>query len=87
MKRITTWVRPASLAAAAAVFLLASAARAAIDFGQAERIALERVPGQVESIELERGVFEVEVRATSGQKYELDIDAERGTVLRVRHDD
>ena len=62
-------------------------ALAAIGFDDAKRIALERVAGEVESIELERGVFEVEVRTPQGAEYEVHIDAEAGTVIRVELDD
>jgi hypothetical protein len=41
-----------SALAAVAVCLWVPVARATIDFAQAQRIALERVPGQVESIVL-----------------------------------
>jgi uncharacterized membrane protein YkoI len=87
MKRQTAFRSISGVIGVGALCLLCSQAYAAIDFGQVERIALERVPGHVESIELEHGVYEVEVRATNGEKYELDIDPERGTVLRVRRDD
>jgi uncharacterized membrane protein YkoI len=76
-----------ALVAAALCLTEASAALAAIDFADAQRIALERVPGQVESIELERGVFEVEVRTKDGVEYEVEIDAEEGSILSVRQDD
>jgi uncharacterized membrane protein YkoI len=53
---------------------------------QAERIALERVPGGVvESVErdrrLGREVFEVDVRAPDGREHELAIDVIDGRVL------
>ena len=67
--------------------LTGAVALAAIGFDDAKRIALERVAGEVESIELERGVFEVEVRTPQGAEYEVYIDAERGTVIRVELDD
>ena len=57
----------------------------------AERIALEHIPGTVESIERDRhqgaAVFEVEVRDAQGVEHEVLIDAASGRVLRVEQDD
>jgi uncharacterized membrane protein YkoI len=62
-----------------------------ITMTDAERIALEHVPGTVESIERDRdggaAVFEVEVRDAQGVEHEVVIDAASGRVLRVEQDE
>jgi uncharacterized membrane protein YkoI len=64
----------------------APAKKSPITLAQAERIALERVPGgTIEEVERDRhgtrDVFEIEVRDTSGREHEIVIDAAEGRVL------
>lgn len=63
-----------------------------ISFAQAERIALERVPGgTIKEIEreLKRGqlVYEVDVRGPEALSYEIVIDAHDGRILSAHIDD
>lgn len=84
-----------ALALTAGMGFTASAAHAQdglISIAEAERIALEHVPGgTIEEIERdrERGVivYEVEVRAPNGVEHELVIDARTGRILRAEIDD
>lgn len=61
-----------------------------ITINQAMAIALERVPGQVVKAELDyddgRLVYEIDVRTAEGYKYEVKVDANTGTILRVKLD-
>lgn len=73
-------------ASAAAAPTKEPAPKTTLTIEQAERIALERVPGGVvESVErdrrLGRDVFEIDVRAPDGREHELAIDAIDGKVL------
>lgn len=61
-----------------------------ISIEQANEIALQRVPGQVVKSELEFDdgmlIYEVDIRTADGQKYEVEIDAVTGAVLKVKLD-
>lgn len=61
-----------------------------ISIGEAMNIALAQVPGQVVKVELDwehgRQIYEVDIRAQNGVKYEVEIDAHTGQVLRVKVD-
>ncbi len=61
-----------------------------ITIDQAMAIALQRVSGQVVKAELEYDngmlVYEIEIRTAEGHKYEVKIDANTGTILRVKLD-
>ena len=74
----------AQLALAAALLFTVTPVRAETDLADAERIALERIPGKVVSIQRSYGMFRVGVRTAAGLKYELSIDIARGSVQRVR---
>ena len=61
-------------------------AKSSITMAQAERIALERVPGgTIEEVERDRhgsvDVFEIEIRDKSGREHEIVIDAADGRVI------
>ena len=71
---------------------LAQAPAPRITMEQAERIALDHVPGStVESIERDSEggtvVYEVELRAADGVEHEIVIDANDGRVIRAEVDD
>ncbi|WP_198160005.1 MULTISPECIES: PepSY domain-containing protein [unclassified Sporosarcina] len=61
-----------------------------ISMGQANEIALQRVPGEVVKSELEFDdgmlVYEVDIRTAEGHKYEVKVDAVTGNVVRVKRD-
>lgn len=61
-----------------------------LPINDAMNIALAQVPGQVVKVELEhergRQVWEVDIRAYNGIKYEVEVDAHSGQVLRVKRD-
>lgn len=61
-----------------------------ITIEQAMAIALARVPGQVVKAELDYDdgmlVYEIDIRTAAGYKYEVEIDANTGVILRVKLD-
>lgn len=61
-----------------------------ISMEQANEIALQRVPGQVvkSELEFEDGIliYEVDIRTADGLKYEVEIDAVTGEVVKVKLD-
>ena len=61
-----------------------------ISMDQAMQIALQQVPGQVvkAELEVEHGIviYEIEIRTHEGHKYEVEIDANTGNVLKVKLD-
>lgn len=61
-----------------------------LSVNDAMNIALAQVPGYVVKVELEhehgRQIWEVDIRAQNGIKYEVEIDAHSGQVLRVKRD-
>lgn len=61
-----------------------------ISIEQAMTIALQRVPGQVVKAELEYEdgmlVYEVDIRSQDGVKYEVQVDAITGAIIRVKMD-
>lgn len=63
-----------------------------ISRAQAEKIALERVPGTVSDTDIERDAgklyWSIDIRpAKGGVEKEVDVDAMSGTVLSVKDDD
>ncbi|TQS75291.1 hypothetical protein DX933_07095 [Ornithinibacillus gellani] len=61
-----------------------------ITIEEAMQIALQRVPGEVVKVELEteqgRLVYEVEIMTANGVKYEIDVDANSGTIVGLKPD-
>lgn len=61
-----------------------------ISIDDAMAIALERVPGEVVKVELntENGllVYEVEIINIQGVKYEVEIDAQTGEIIKLKLD-
>lgn len=61
-----------------------------ISIDDAMAIALERVPGEVVKVELdtENGllIYEVDIINMQGIKYEVEIDAQSGEVMRIKRD-
>lgn len=61
-----------------------------ISMEQAMNIALQRVPGHVVKAELDYDdgmlVYEIDIRTAEGYKYEVKVDANTGTILRVKLD-
>ncbi|WP_040287329.1 PepSY domain-containing protein [Sporosarcina koreensis] len=61
-----------------------------ISMEQAMSAALQQVPGQVVKAELEYEhgtlIYEVEIRTADGHKFEVEVDANTGRVLRVKPD-
>lgn len=57
---------------------------------QAMQIALQQVPGQIVKTELEFDdgvlIYEIDIRTSEGHKYEVKVDANTGSVLRVKLD-
>jgi len=53
-------------------------------------IALEQIPGEIVKIELdtENGilVYEVDIMTAQGIKYEMDIDAQTGRIIKIKND-
>lgn len=61
-----------------------------LSMDQAITIAVGRVPGEVVKAELEYEngalVYEIEIRTAQGVKYEVDVDAVSGEILKVKLD-
>lgn len=61
-----------------------------ISIDDAMAIALERVPGEVVKVELETEngllVYEVDIINMQGIKYEVEIDAQTGEVIKIKRD-
>lgn len=61
-----------------------------ISIDDAMTIALERIPGEVVKVELdtENGllVYEVDIINMQGVKYEVEIDAQTGEVIKLKRD-
>lgn len=61
-----------------------------ISIDDAMAIALERVPGEVVKVELdtENGllIYEVDIMNMQGVKYEVEIDARTGEVIKIKRD-
>lgn len=61
-----------------------------ISIEEAMVVALRQVPGHVVKAELEYDhgavIYEIEIRAYDGQKYEVNVDANSGNVLKVKLD-
>ncbi len=61
-----------------------------ISIDDAMSIALERVPGEVVKVELdtEHGllIYEVDIINMQGIKYEVEIDAQTGEVIKIKRD-
>ena len=61
-----------------------------ISIDQAIQIGLQQVPGQVVKAELEVEdgllMYEIKIRTNEGHKYEVEIDANTGNVVKVKLD-
>lgn len=61
-----------------------------ISIEDAMYIALEQIPGEIVKIELdtENGilVYEVDIMTVQGMKYEMDIDAQTGRIIKIKND-
>ncbi len=61
-----------------------------ISIDDAMTIALEQIPGEVVKVELdtENGllVYEVDIVTMEGLKYELEIDAQSGAIVKIKRD-
>jgi len=67
------------------------AATTGVTAQQAIEIALTAIPGEVTEVEREREdgmtVFEVEILTAEGARYEIDINAETGEILKTELED
>ena len=61
-----------------------------ISIEDAMSIALEQIPGEIVKVELdtENGllVYEVDIMTAQGIKYEMEIDAQTGRIVKVKRD-
>lgn len=61
-----------------------------ISMGEANEIALKRVPGEVVKSELEYDdgmiLYEIDIRTAEGKKYEVKVDAVTGEIMKVKLD-
>ena len=61
-----------------------------ISIGDAMSIAMEQIPGEIVKIELdtENGilVYEVDIMTAQGIKYEMEIDAQTGRIVKINRD-
>lgn len=61
-----------------------------ISIEDAMSIATEQIPGEVVKVELDRDdgilIYEIEIINTQGIKYEVEIDAQTGRILKMQLD-
>lgn len=61
-----------------------------ISIDDAMSIALERIPGEVVKVELDTSngllVYEVDIINMQGVKYEIEIDAQTGEIIKLKRD-
>lgn len=61
-----------------------------ISIDDAMEIALEQIPGEVVKVELDTDngmlVYEVDIISMQGIKYEIEIDAQTGRIIKMKRD-